>query len=80
MARVWANETENTPLTVNSVNPGATRTHMRAQAMPGEDPETLPEPAQVARAIIAQCGADTTHNGAIFDVRAERWIRYQPPA
>ncbi len=41
LARCWAEEAKQTKLRVNSVNPGATRTAMRAQAMPGEDPETL---------------------------------------
>ncbi|MCR2327007.1 SDR family NAD(P)-dependent oxidoreductase, partial [Salmonella enterica] len=40
MGRSWAEETKQLPLRVNSVNPGATRTAMRAKAMPGEDPET----------------------------------------
>ncbi len=39
-------------LKINSVNPGATRTAMRAQAMPGEDPETLPTPQSVAEKIV----------------------------
>ena len=29
---------------VNSINPGATRTAMRASAYPAEDPKTLPRP------------------------------------
>src|SRR5690606_41637376 len=33
LARSWADETKNTPLRANSVNPGATRTAMRAQAV-----------------------------------------------
>jgi NAD(P)-dependent dehydrogenase (short-subunit alcohol dehydrogenase family) len=39
MAQVLAEETENTSkIRVNVINPGATRTNMRAQAYPGEDP------------------------------------------
>src|SRR5690606_241102 len=41
LARSWAEESKNTPLRVNAVNPGPTRTAMRAQAMPGEDPGSL---------------------------------------
>src|SRR6185436_18629888 len=48
LTRSWAHETENMPLRVNAVDPGATRTAMRAQAMPGENPETLPHPAVIA--------------------------------
>ncbi len=52
LARTWAAETEQTHLRINSINPGATRTAMRAQAMPGEDPDTLPHPSEVAKAIV----------------------------
>lgn len=39
LAQVLAEETENTSkIRVNIINPGATRTNMRAQAFPGEDP------------------------------------------
>jgi NAD(P)-dependent dehydrogenase (short-subunit alcohol dehydrogenase family) len=44
LAQVLAEELENTPIRVNSINPGATRTRMRAQAYPAENPETLPTP------------------------------------
>ena len=40
------------------VDPGATRTTMRARAYPGEDPATLKEPAVVADAILALLGRD----------------------
>jgi len=38
-------------LRVAICNPGATRTAMRAQALPGEDPKTVKEPSVVADAI-----------------------------
>lgn len=41
MMQVLADECEGTHVRVNSINPGATRTGMRAQAYPGEDPMTL---------------------------------------
>jgi NAD(P)-dependent dehydrogenase (short-subunit alcohol dehydrogenase family) len=36
----------------NIFYPGAVRTAMRAQAVPGEDPDTLPRPAVVAPKLI----------------------------
>jgi NAD(P)-dependent dehydrogenase (short-subunit alcohol dehydrogenase family) len=80
MARCWAEETKNTPLRVNSVNPGATRTAMRAQAMPGEDPETLPSPAEVAAKILPLAGPALTVTGMLFDVREGRFKGYVEPA
>ena len=41
MMQVLAHECEGTSVRVNSINPGATRTEMRAKAYPGEDPATL---------------------------------------
>ena len=48
LTRSWANETVNMTLRVNAFDPGATRTAMRAQAVPGEDPKTLPHPSDIA--------------------------------
>jgi len=42
----------NTRIRVNSVNPGRCRTRMRAQAYPAENPETLPDPANLAPAFV----------------------------
>ena len=40
------------------VDPGATRTDMRARAYPGEDPETVKPPEVVADRIVALVGED----------------------
>ena len=45
-----------TPVRVNSLNPGATRTKMRRQAYPAEDPESLPAPEQITHAYLALLG------------------------
>ena len=42
-----------TPIRVALVSPGATRTKMRAQAYPGEDPATIKPPEVVGDAIVA---------------------------
>jgi len=48
----YAREVEQTPVRVNLVNPGATRTKMRAQAFPGEDPESLPPPEHICETLV----------------------------
>ena len=48
MGRIWAGETEKTNLRINILNPGGTATGMRASAFTGEDPNTLPQPADIA--------------------------------
>lgn len=40
---------ETTKVRVNSINPGGTRTKMRAAAYPGEDPETVKTPEELMR-------------------------------
>lgn len=79
MARSWAEETKNMALRVNSVNPGATRTGMRAQAMPGEDPNTLPHPSEVAERILPLASPQLTETGRLFDVRQNRFLKYRLP-
>jgi NAD(P)-dependent dehydrogenase (short-subunit alcohol dehydrogenase family) len=52
LVRTWADELEQTTVRAAIVNPGPMRTRMRAQAMPGEDPETLPEPAEIGPLFV----------------------------
>ena len=51
--RAWADEIEHTRVRVVLVDPGAMRTRMRAEAFPGEDPDTLPDPAEIGPMIVA---------------------------
>jgi NAD(P)-dependent dehydrogenase (short-subunit alcohol dehydrogenase family) len=62
----WADEVENTPLRINLFNPGPTATRMRAQAFPGEDPNTLPSPDAAARALVSLCGLEVTAHGTLL--------------
>ncbi len=69
MARTWAAELENTNVRVNLINPGGTRTTMRAEAFPGEDPETLPSPEEIALAFIPLVEAACTRHGETVNAR-----------
>lgn len=80
LMRSWAHETQSLPLRVNAVDPGATRTAMRAQAMPGENPETLPHPSGVAELILPLASTGLTQTGMIFQAKHNRWVSYQQPA
>jgi NAD(P)-dependent dehydrogenase (short-subunit alcohol dehydrogenase family) len=79
LARTWAGETERLPLKIISVDPGATRTAMRAQAYPGEDPDTLPHPSEVAKVISGLTGPDMTETGKLYIVREKRFADYKLP-
>ena len=66
LAMVYAAEVAKTKVRVNLLNPGATRTAMRAQAFPGENPATLPPPDAVTEAFVALAEPAFEHNG--------RWV------
>jgi NAD(P)-dependent dehydrogenase (short-subunit alcohol dehydrogenase family) len=51
----------------NLFYPGAVRTAMRAQAVPGEDPDTLPRPAVLAPKLIDMLEPAFTENRTLFD-------------
>jgi NAD(P)-dependent dehydrogenase (short-subunit alcohol dehydrogenase family) len=70
MVKTYAAEIATTAARANCFNPGPTRTRMRAQAMPGEDPMTLPSPEQVAAQIVPMCLASFTGNGAVYKYTA----------
>ncbi len=60
MMQIFADELENdSTIRVNSINPGATRTSMRATAYPGEDPMTLPPPEAIMPLYLYLMGPDS---------------------
>jgi len=69
LVMTWAQEVEATPLRVNLVDPDIVATKMRAAAMPGEDPATIPQPADVAPGIAALCLPSETRHGARVLIR-----------
>jgi NAD(P)-dependent dehydrogenase (short-subunit alcohol dehydrogenase family) len=50
--QVLASELEGSGIRVNAVNPGATRTEMRRNAYPEENPETLPGPREIVPVFL----------------------------
>jgi NAD(P)-dependent dehydrogenase (short-subunit alcohol dehydrogenase family) len=69
MVLTWAAEVEKTNIRVNLVNPGGTRTAMRAAAFPGEDPETLPAPEDIAPVFLDLAAPDCTRHGEIVNAQ-----------
>lgn len=69
LVNTYADETRTTSLRVNLVNPGPMRTAMRARAMPGEDPDTLPRPAEFAQALLQVLVPEFEKTGETFDYR-----------
>ncbi len=71
MMQIWADELEsNTKVRVNSINPGAVRTTMRARAYPGEDPNSLPNPDAIMATYLYLLGPDSKGvTGRQFDAQ-----------
>jgi NAD(P)-dependent dehydrogenase (short-subunit alcohol dehydrogenase family) len=72
LVKVYASEVENTSVRANLVNPGPTRTGMRAKAFPGEDPHSLKTPEEIAPSFVPLAEASCTDNGKLFDLRTLR--------
>ncbi|MFV3074319.1 SDR family NAD(P)-dependent oxidoreductase [Niveispirillum fermenti] len=68
MGRTWAAETLNTSLRVNLIDPGPVATSLRAKAFPGEQPESLRTPADVARAIVEFTVPACALHGELIDL------------
>jgi NAD(P)-dependent dehydrogenase (short-subunit alcohol dehydrogenase family) len=63
LVKTYAAENATTPVRANLFSPGPVRTKMRATAMPGEDPETLPAPEAVAAQLVEMCAAGFSGQG-----------------
>jgi NAD(P)-dependent dehydrogenase (short-subunit alcohol dehydrogenase family) len=67
IVKTWAAEIANTNIRANLLSPGPTRTAMRKQAMPGEDPSTLTRPADLVPLFIEMAMADYDKNGEVVE-------------
>lgn len=69
LVRNWSGELAKTNIKVNLVDPGGTRTAMRAQAYPTEDPELLKTPDAIAGRFVELAAADCALNGEIVSLK-----------
>jgi NAD(P)-dependent dehydrogenase (short-subunit alcohol dehydrogenase family) len=67
LAMTYANETVNTTIKVNILDPGAVATAMRAEAYPGEDAKTLPNPDEVAARFVELATSEWQTTGQIVE-------------
>ncbi|HKM26981.1 MAG TPA: YciK family oxidoreductase [Thiopseudomonas sp.] len=59
LMQVMADELDDTAIRANSLNPGGTRTDMRAHAYPGENPDNNPTPAEIMPLYLYLMGPDS---------------------
>ena len=65
LVKTYAAEAASSPLKVNLLDPGATRTKMRAQAYPGEDAATLKPPEGLAPLILELTAVECARSGEV---------------
>ncbi|HYB11219.1 MAG TPA: SDR family NAD(P)-dependent oxidoreductase [Alphaproteobacteria bacterium] len=63
MVRNYAGETAKTKVRVNLLDPGIVRTALRAEAFPGENPDTLRHPDEIAPHFVELATADCARHG-----------------
>jgi len=73
LVKSYAGEIAQSAMRVNIFYPGAVRTAMRAKAMPGENPETLPTPAEIAPRLVDMLTPALSENGRLFDMASGRF-------
>ena len=76
LTQVVADEVRESGVRVNSVNPGPTRTEMRALAYPEEDPLILPTPDQIAP-VFVYLAADDSMSVTGQSLDAQDWLKGQ---
>ncbi len=79
LVKTYAQELARTPHRANLVSPGAVRTAMRAKAFPGEDPETLPHPDEIAPLFVALASPDCELNDQVVGYSEWRDARGRLP-
>ena len=72
LVNIYAAECAHTTVRVNLYNPGPTRTDMRAQAFPGEDPNTLAPAEAHGEGLIRLALPSCTMNGEW--VAGDQWL------
>ncbi len=80
LVKTWAQELNDTPVRANLINPGATRTQMRAKAFPGEDAATLPSPDDLVPLFVEMASPAYQRNGAVVNYREWQAERTAPAA
>lgn len=69
MTKSYAGENANSLINANIYYPGAVRTGMRAKAVPGEDPLSIPHPREIVSSLVDMVSPSNAKNGEVFDQR-----------
>ena len=72
IVRIYVAEAGNSPVRINIVSPGPTRTTMRARAEPREDPMSIKPPEKIAPLFVALASRECQLQGKWLD--ADEWL------
>jgi len=70
----YAEEVAKSNIRINILNPGGTATKMRAKAMPGEDPSTIPQPSELTPLIVEMLSPSYEQNGVRINYRDTKYF------
>lgn len=72
LIRTYAAEVAHTRIRVNLINPGPTRTRLRVEAFPGENPDSVTPPDAIAEAFVPLAEESCAHHGDW--IAADEWL------
>jgi NAD(P)-dependent dehydrogenase (short-subunit alcohol dehydrogenase family) len=75
MVQCWADEVDFKKVVATILNPGPVATAMRKAAFPGEDQDTLPQPAALSSLILSLLDEAHTQTGQIINFRDTEHFR-----
>ncbi|HEX8418021.1 MAG TPA: SDR family NAD(P)-dependent oxidoreductase [Methylobacterium sp.] len=79
LVRTYAAETQGTSVRAMLLNPGPLRTAMRQAAMPGEDPQSLKTPDDLAPHLVRLASPDWAETGKLYDFPTDRVLEFRAP-
>ena len=74
LLKTWSHETEKSAIRINMLDPGPTRTALRAQAMPGEDLQKISHPASIGKSILHLASSNLEATGKIYSHIDQRFL------
>ena len=70
----YAAENRLKSVTANLVDPGTLRTKMRAQYAPGENPQSVTDPAEIVPSLVDLASPKSSQNGATYHYPTKEWV------
>jgi NAD(P)-dependent dehydrogenase (short-subunit alcohol dehydrogenase family) len=77
LTETWSDELAKTSVRMNTVNPGATATAMRASAYPGENPSSIPQPSEITPLFLYLASAHAKEIRGQH-LAARDWLEWKP--